>query len=69
MNTIGITRAHVLGILDGWRNPDHLESGMTWEDDHGENESYDAGVNRGQAARRIVTDVRRFVFAVEGGAK
>lgn len=40
-----------LGVVDGWREPHCLSSGMTWDDDQDKNEAYDTGANVGQFLR------------------
>jgi hypothetical protein len=61
-------RAIALGVLDGYRQPHDLTSGMTWEDWR-ISEAYDRAVNVGQAlwlaaasARTICTLGRRPVL-------
>ncbi len=43
------TPAFLLGLKDGFVEPYDLSCGITWQHDHGKNESYDQGVNVGQA--------------------
>jgi len=42
-------KAFLTGLVDGWRHPHELGSGMTYPDQI-LNEAYDHGVNVGQAA-------------------
>jgi hypothetical protein len=44
--------AYDLGFRDGLAQPHELSVGMTWSDDQEMNESYDRGVNAGQAEGR-----------------
>ena len=42
-------QAFSIGIVDGWRSPECLSSGMSWGDER--DDVYDVGVNWGQLLR------------------
>lgn len=51
-------RAWRTGLIDGLEQPHDLTMGMSYNDDR-RNESYDAGVNVGQAIGRALVKFRR----------
>lgn len=54
-------KAFLLGVVDGWREPLELSSGLTW-DDQGLNEWYDRGVNVGQFVRSPLHHQRQLLL-------